>query len=162
MERVLTGQFLIINYFLVLSFYSSFFIIQVTLHLLLIRKSKIGQTHRLKMNLFLLTVNQPLKRHVKPVFIKKKKKKIVKSTLFPLSDERQTKVTNSLKKAQQYNFLWTSDLKFSSQSGDVPMQVGWDSNYDLWEERVKKRRYLKQINKSPTSTSVVTKILKRS
>ena len=77
------------------------------------------------MNLFLLTVNQPLKRHVKPVFNKKKKKKkkkkIVKSTLFPLSDERQTKVTNSLKKAQQYNFLWTSDLKFSSQSGDVPM-----------------------------------------
>ena len=66
-------------------------------------------------------MNQPLKRQVKPVFFKKKKKKIVKSTLFPLSDERRTKVTNSLKKAQQYNFLWTSDLKFSSQSGDVPM-----------------------------------------
>ena len=36
-----------------------------------------------------------------------KKPKMVKSTLLPLSDERRTKVPNSLKKAQQHNFLWT-------------------------------------------------------
>ena len=53
-----------------------------------------------------------------------KKPKMVKSTLLPLSDERQTKVPNSLKKAQQHNFLWTSDLTFNRQSGDVPMWVG--------------------------------------
>ena len=61
-------------------------------------------------------------------------KKIVKSTLLSLSDERQTKFTNSLKKAQQHNFL--------SQSGDAPMQVGIPST---------------TYGKSPTSKSVVTK-----
>ena len=50
-----------------------------------------------------------------------KKPKMVKSALFPLSDERRTKVPNSLKKAQQHNFLWTSHLTFNRQSGDVPM-----------------------------------------
>ena len=59
-----------------------------------------------------MTVNLPLERHIKRIFMKK----IVKSTLLSLSDERQTKFTNSLKKAQQHNFL--------SQSGDAPMQVG--------------------------------------
>ena len=34
-----------------------------------------------------------------------KKPKMVKSTLLPLSDERRTKVPNSLKKSQQHNFL---------------------------------------------------------
>ena len=53
------------------------------------------------MNLFLLTVNLPPERHVKQVFMKK----IVKSTLLPLIDERQIKVTNSLKKAQQHRLL---------------------------------------------------------
>ena len=42
-------------------------------------------------------------------------KKIVKSTLLSLSDERQTKFTNSLKKAQQHNFF--------SQSGDAPVGI---------------------------------------
>ena len=79
-----------------------------------------------------------------------KKPKMVKSTLLPLSDQRQARAPNSLKKAQQYNFLWTSDLTFNRQSGDVLMWVGWNS----W--------YLKQMNESPTSTSVVTETLKQS
>ena len=49
-----------------------------------------------------------------------KKSKMVKSTLLLLSDERQTNVPNSMKKAQQHNFLWTFDL-LTNQSGDVPM-----------------------------------------
>ena len=49
-----------------------------------------------------------------------KKSKMVKSTLLLLSDERQTNVPDSLKKAQQHNFLWIFDL-LTRQSGDVPM-----------------------------------------
>ena len=49
-----------------------------------------------------------------------KKSKMVKSTLLLLSDERQTNVPNSLKKAQQHNFLWIFDL-LTRQSGDAPM-----------------------------------------
>ena len=63
-----------------------------------------------------------------------KKPKMVKSTLLPLSDERRTKAPNSLKKAQQHNFLWTSDLTFNRQSGDVPMWVGWNFRYGPREE----------------------------
>ena len=91
-----------------------------------------------------------------------KKPKMVKSTLLPLSDERQTKVPNSLKKAQQHNFLWTSDLTFNRQSGDVPMWVGWNSRYGPREESMQRVWYLKQMNGSPTSTSVVTEAVKRS
>ena len=58
-----------------------------------------------------------------------KKPKMVKSTLLPLSGEKRTKVPNSLKKAQQHNFLWTSGLTFNRQSGDVPMWVGYNSSY---------------------------------
>ena len=47
--------------------------------------------------------------------------KMVKSAALPLTDERQTKVPNSLKKAQQQNFLSTSDLTFNRQSGDAPV-----------------------------------------
>ena len=50
-----------------------------------------------------------------------KKPKMGKSTRIPLSDERRTKVPNSLKKAQQHDFLWTSDLTFNRQSGNKPM-----------------------------------------
>ena len=91
-----------------------------------------------------------------------KKPKMVKSTLLPLSDERRTKVPNSRKKAQQHNFLWTSDLAFNRQSGDVPMCVGWNSRYGPREESMQKVWNLKQMNESPTSTSVVAEMLKRS
>ena len=91
-----------------------------------------------------------------------KKPKMVKSTLLPLSDERRTKVPNSWKKAQQHNFLWTSDLAFNRQSGDVPMWVGWNSRYGPREESMQRVWYLKQMNGSPTSTSVVTEAVKRS
>ena len=63
-----------------------------------------------------------------------KKPKMVKSTLLPLSDKKRTKVPNFLEKAQQHNFLWTSDLKFNRQSGDVPVWVDWNSRYDPREE----------------------------
>ena len=79
---------------------------------------------------------------------------MVKSSLLPLSDERRTKVPNSLKKAQQNNFLWPSDLTFNRQSGDVPMWVSWDSSYGPREESMQKVWYLKQMNESPTSISV--------
>ena len=91
-----------------------------------------------------------------------KKPKMVKSTLLPLSDERRTKVPNSRKKAQQHNFLWTSDLAFNRQSGDVPMWVGWNSRYGPREESMQKVWNLKQMNESPTSTSLVAEMLKRS
>ena len=83
-----------------------------------------------------------------------KKPKIVKSTLLPLSDERRTKVPNSLKKAQQHNFLWTSDLTFNRQSGDAPMWVGWNSRYGPREESMQNVWYLKQMNESPISDLV--------
>ena len=63
-----------------------------------------------------------------------KKPKMVKSTLLPLSDKKRTKVPNFLEKAQRHNFLWTSDLKFNRQSGDVPVWVDWNSRYDPREE----------------------------
>ena len=91
-----------------------------------------------------------------------KKPKMVKSTLLPLSDERRTNFPNSLKKAQQHNFLWTSDLTFNRQSGDVPMWVDWNSRHGPREESMQKVWYLKQMNESPTSTSVVAETLKRS
>ena len=67
-----------------------------------------------------------------------KKPKMVKSTLLPLSDERRTNFPISLKKAQQHNFLWTSDLTFNRQSGDVPMWVDWNSRYGPREESMQK------------------------
>ena len=75
---------------------------------------------------------------------------------------RLTKVPNSLKKAQEHNFLWTSVLTFKRQSGDVPMWVDWISRYGPQEESTQKVWYLKQMNESPTSTSVVAETLKRS
>ena len=87
---------------------------------------------------------------------------MVKSTLLPLSDERRTKVPNSMRKAQQHNFLWTSDLTFNRQSGDVPMWVGWNSSYGSREESMQKVWCLKQMNESPTLTSVVAETLKES
>ena len=91
------------------------------------------------------------------------KKKKVKSTLLPLSDERRIKVPNSLKKAQQHNFLWTSDHIFNRQSRDVPMWVGWNSRYyGPREKSMQKVWYLKQMSESPTSTSVVAVTFKRS
>ena len=65
-----------------------------------------------------------------------------------------------MKKAQQHNFLWTSDLTFNRQSGNVPMWVGWNSRYGPQEESMQKVWYLKQMNESPTSTSVVAETLK--
>ena len=66
-----------------------------------------------------------------------------------------------MKKVQQHNFLWTSDLTFNRQSGDVPMWVDWNSRYGPQEEGTQKVWYLKQKNESPTSTSVVEETLKR-
>ena len=77
-------------------------------------------------------------------------------------DGGRTKVANSLKKAQEYNFLWTSVLTFKRQSGDAPMWVDWISRYGPQEESTQKVWYLKQMNESPTSTSVVAETLKRS
>ena len=74
---------------------------------------------------------------------------------------RLTKVPNSLKKAQEPNFLWTSVLTFKRQSGDVPMWVDWISRYGPQEESTQKVWYLKQKNESSTSSSVVEETLKR-
>ena len=87
---------------------------------------------------------------------------MVKSTLLPLSDERRTKVPNSWRKAKRHNFLWISDLTFNRQSGDVPMWVGWNSSYGSREESMQKVWCLKQMNESPTLTSVVAETLKES
>ena len=90
-----------------------------------------------------------------------KKLKMVKSTLLPLSNKRQTKVPSSLKKVQQHIFFWTSDLTFHRQSGDVPIWVGWNSRYGPREESMQKVWYLKQMNESTTSISEATETLKR-
>ena len=50
----------------------------------------------------------------------------------------ELKSLNCLKKVQQHNFLWTSDLTFNWQSGDVPMWVGWNSRYGPQEESTQK------------------------
>ena len=42
------------------------------------------------------------------------------------------------------------------------MWVGWNSRYGPREESMQKVWYLKQMNESPTSTSVVAETLKRS
>ena len=42
------------------------------------------------------------------------------------------------------------------------MWVGWNSRYGPQEESMQKVWYLKQMNESPTSTSVVAETLKRS
>ena len=42
------------------------------------------------------------------------------------------------------------------------MLVGWNSRYGPQEESTQKVWYLKQMNESPTSTSVVAETLKRS
>ena len=42
------------------------------------------------------------------------------------------------------------------------MQVGWNSRYGPQEDSTQKVWYLKQINESPSSTSVVVEALKRS
>ena len=76
-------------------------------------------------------------------------------------DGGRTKVPNSLKKAQEHNFLWTSVLTFKRQSGDVPMWIDWISRYGPQEESTQKVWYLKQKNESPISSSVVEETLKR-
>ena len=85
-----------------------------------------------------------------------KKPKMVKSTIFPLSDERQTKVPNCLKKAP-HNFSWTSDLTFNRQSGDV----GW-LEFQEWSTGREHIKSSKQMNESPTPTSVVAETITES
>ena len=49
------------------------------------------------------------------------------------NDEKRTKLG-----------LWTSDLTFNRQLGDVPMWVGWNSRYGPQEESMQKVWYLKK------------------
>ena len=53
------------------------------------------------------------------------------------NDEKQTRLG-----------LWTSDLTFNRQSGDISMCVGWNSRYGPQEKSMQKVWYLKQMNDS--------------
>lgn len=92
----------------------------------------------------------------------RKKPKMMKFALLPLSDERRIEVPHSFKTAQQHNFLWIADFTFNNSSKDVPMWVGWHSKYGPREESIQKVWYLKQMNESRASTTVVAETLKRS
>ena len=90
----------------------------------------------------------------------RKKPKMNKGTFLPLNDKRRSYVPDSQKDSWLKDFLWMTDL-FTNNLKTTPMWVGWNSLLYPRKLHYQKIWYLRQLNQSPTSCSVVVETMKK-
>ena len=97
-----------------------------------------------------------------PVY--RKKPKMVASAYVPLDDQRRKRyepIDDELLESWKKDILWMADVATNSEDS-TPMWVGWNASLLPRDDTRQVVEYVKQINQSPTSHSVVIETLRRS
>ena len=90
----------------------------------------------------------------------RKKPKMNKAKFLPINDERRLYVPDSKRQSWLKDVLWMADILTNDIKG-TPMWVGWNALLHPQYQHIQKIWYMRQLNQSPTSNSVVVETMKK-